>query len=253
MTNGKPLHAADAVMERFSAVLCRAEGPSNVGAVCRAIKTMGCENLTLAACPEFDPDLVRTSALGAWDVYERAERHASLESALDGCSLAVGFTRRRGGRRKAGLELGNLAKTIMDRSGRVALVFGNERDGLSSAELALCDLAVWIPSSDAFPSLNLSHAVQLAFWELRRHALARTGGASVAGGQGAATRDDYGRTASHICDSLSTIGFFKIAGRDDTQRFLATLSARAALTHDELDRLAALFAKRSALLSRGSA
>ena len=160
------------MMERlddWAVVLCRAEGSSNVGAVCRAMKTMGFTRLLLADCPEYDLDALHAGAIHAYDLYESAERHASLASALSGITLAAGFTRRMGKYRKKSVDAGRFAEDCLQRPpGRIALVFGNERDGLSATELDLCDEAVYIPTSDAFPSLNLSHAVQLACWEFRK-------------------------------------------------------------------------------------
>ena len=51
-------------------------------------------------------------------------------------------------------------------AGKVAVVFGNERTGLTDEELDCCSLAINIPSNDDFPSLNLSHAVQVMTYAL---------------------------------------------------------------------------------------
>jgi TrmH family RNA methyltransferase len=45
-------------------------------------------------------------------------------------------------------------------------VFGNEVNGLEREDLALCHEFISIPSSDAFPSLNISHAVMIVAYEL---------------------------------------------------------------------------------------
>jgi tRNA/rRNA methyltransferase len=50
----------------------------------------------------------------------------------------------------------------------VALVFGPETNGLTNDELALCGRAACIPSDPAQPSYNLSHAVAIAAYEMRR-------------------------------------------------------------------------------------
>ena len=224
-------------------ILSRAEGASNVGAACRALKTMGLSRLVLAACPEFDATVVRTAALSAFDVYEAAVRHVDLAAALAPFPLAVGFSRRVGRRRKDSVPVQDLAAAIGGRVG-VALVFGNERDGLSDAELALCDLACRIPASAGFPSLNLSHAVQLACWELRRAGIAGRPDPAYAG---AASREAVRGAASAIADRLQAAGFFKITGRRDAELFLAETAARAGFTAAELDRFRALFFKLSAL------
>ena len=54
---------------------------------------------------------------------------------------------------------------------KVAVIFGNERTGLTDEQLDECNLGVTIPSSDNFGSLNLSHAVQIMSYHLFRKAL----------------------------------------------------------------------------------
>lgn len=241
-------------MERYVAVLCRAEGAVNVGASCRALFSMGVTELRLAACPDFDPDTVRTYALGAFSLYERAGRFASLKDALSDLSLAAGLSRRMGRRRKESVDIRRFAEEAAARPGRIGLVFGNERDGLSDEELALCDLASHIPSSELFPSLNLSHAVQLCFWELRKAWLAGTAasamGAASATAAAPADRDGAEGTARRIADILQDAGFYKIAGRADQERFLSSVMARAGMSPAELGRLEGIFTKFAAL-SRG--
>lgn len=235
-------------MENYVAVLCRAEGAVNVGASCRALLSMGVTELRLAACPGFDPDTVKTYALGAFSLYERAGRYESLRDALADLSLAAGLSRRLGRRRKESVDIRRFAEEAAARPGRIGLVFGNERDGLSDDELALCDLAAHIPSSELFPSLNLSHAVQLCFWELRRAVLAGAPAAeSDAPAARPAGREEAEGAARRIADALQHAGFYKIAGREDQERFLAGVAARAALSPAELARFEGIFTKFAAL------
>jgi TrmH family RNA methyltransferase len=245
---------------RFRAVLCRAEGAINVGSCCRALKTMGYDSLSLADCPSYDEDIVRSFALASYDVYEKARRYSSLEEALSDAGIAVGLSRRLGKKRKESLPLMEFAASYADYPGTVALVFGNERDGLSDRELSVCDLAVYIPSSELFPSLNLSHALQLAFWELRRAGLMASAGqkagprptesalpAASARTDSTAARGLTRARAKSIADTLQAAGFYKIAGRPESEAFLAELMARACLSEAEADRFQGLFSKLAAL------
>jgi TrmH family RNA methyltransferase len=235
----------------FTVVLCRAEGSSNVGAVCRAMKTMGFGRLLLADCPEHELDAVHASAVHAFDLYEAAERHASLGSALSGFSLVAGFTRRMGRYRKRSVELGPFAAGCLHRpAGGIALVFGNERDGLSAAELDLCDEAVFIPTSEAFPSLNLSHAVQLACWELRQ-ALSRSDPSyhdeNGLHGRVPALHGRITEEVEVICTRLEGAGFFKIGGRQDAAVMLNSILARSAATEQEVRQFRNMFFKLAVL------
>ena len=137
-------------------------------------------------------------------------------------------------------------------------MFGNERDGLSAEELALCDEAVRIDTSELFPSLNLSHAVQIACWELRKAVLAaastRDGEpATRPQGRSAAPRSSVAREAARMADAMQSAGLYKLAGRPDAEAFLREVATRAALSETELKRLSSLFTRLGTLgsLDRG--
>jgi tRNA/rRNA methyltransferase len=209
---------------------------------------MGLGRLLLAGCPDYDEARVATMAVHARDVYEGAERFPDLASALDGFSLSAGFTRRRGERRKGfSLSVEDFAARAASRGGSTALVFGNERAGLSGEELGLCSLAVHIPSSSAFPSLNLAQAVQVACYELRKSVLGgRDGSARPAARE--ETRAAVERAAGH----LRSIGFFKVTRDRDLSAFLRDLAERAALTPGELRYFESIFRKAAGMI-RGAA
>ncbi|MBU0936550.1 MAG: RNA methyltransferase [Spirochaetes bacterium] len=230
-------------MSETAVVLCRVESSGNVGAICRAMATMGLRRLVFADCPVFDELAVRTWSLAAWSLYEQAEHYSSLTEALAGFSYAAAFSRRAGRKRKETLDVRTWADLMVLRQPeKLALVFGNERDGLSSAELAVCDDAVAIPTDELLPSLNISHAVQLAAWELRRQELPL-----LPGGRQSAARAQIDRAVQLICNSMEANGLFKLGGREDTGVFLRELSARAGLSDTELARLQKLLTKHAVL------
>ena len=67
--------------------------------------------------------------------------------------------------RKA-LPLEDFSKRIYDTDGKVGLVFGREDYGLYNEEISLCDTLIRIPSSESYPSFNLSHAVAIVLYSL---------------------------------------------------------------------------------------
>lgn len=236
----------DVSLQNTAVVLCRVEGSMNVGATCRAMKVMGLSRLVLAACPDYDDVEIRMHSLHAYDVFEHAQWQPSLGQALSSFTMAAGFTRRTGQRRKENVSLPSFAASLVGRSGDVALVFGNERDGLSDDELSLCDEAVSIASSNLFPSLNLSHAVQIACWEVRKS----LGGLSVDSVCKTAARDKVERAAHDIADALQAAGLYKLAGRTDAEVFIRSVASRAGLSDTELERFKALFVRLGALSGR---
>jgi TrmH family RNA methyltransferase len=240
-------------LSAFEVILCRAEESGNVGAVCRAMKTMGLGRLVLAGCPDFDEGRLRAMAVHAVDVYESSRRFPDLAAALGDSSFSAGFTRRRGARRKNfSLSVEDFAARVVkgqaSRNGaRIALVFGNERSGLNAEEIGLCSLAVHIPTSDAFPSLNLAQAVQIACYELRRHALgARSGSAAPV------TRSAAEEAVARIAQDLRGIGFFTQNEGRDLAAFLRDSVERAGYSVSELRYFEALFHKTAGMIRRES-
>lgn len=233
----------------FTVVLCRAEEGGNVGSACRAMKTMGLSRLVLAGCPEYDEDRVRTMAVHAFDLYEAAERAPDLPAALDGSSLSCGFTRRRGERRKAfSLSVEDfaalaLARPVAGEDTAIALVFGNERTGLTERELGHCSLAAHIPTAEAFPSLNLAQAVQIACYELRRQALGARAGSAIP-----VSRAAVDESVARIASRLREIGFFKVMRDRELSAFLRDTAERAAFSPTELRYFESIFRKAAGML-----
>ena len=237
-------------LSRYYVVLCRAEEAGNVGSACRAMKTMGLTRLVLAGCPDFDDARVRMLAVHAADVYEGALRVSDLASALAPSALSAGFTRRRGERRKSfSVDAEAFAREAWKRpGGDVALVFGNERTGLTEDELAACSLAVHIPTSEIFPSLNLAQAVQIACYEVRRAALGgRTGSYEPV------RREEIEASVSRIAERLAALGFFRLNQGRELRELLRDTAERAALSPSELRYLEAFVHKMGSLAAKGGA
>ncbi len=62
--------------------------------------------------------------------------------------------------------LENLSKKIYEIDGKVGLVFGREDYGLFNEEIASCDIMLKIPTSEKYPSMNLSHSVAVVLYTL---------------------------------------------------------------------------------------
>lgn len=151
-------------------VLVRPHYPENVGAVARAIKTMGFTELVLVkpsrlAQPEHE--MAHKMAVKAWDVLERAQIVATLSEALSGFETVFSTTARRGVSHV--LSPRDAAIRAVSESGqgkRLAFVFGNEKTGLSSADIELSHERVRIPMAADQPSINLAQAAQILAYEL---------------------------------------------------------------------------------------
>jgi tRNA/rRNA methyltransferase/tRNA (cytidine32/uridine32-2'-O)-methyltransferase len=229
-------------------VLSRPAESGNIGAVCRAMKNMGLSALRLVTPDVDDTAALLARAVHAGDVWENAQTFDTLAEAVADCAFVAGTSRRRGHKRKAiTMNPHELAGYLAGREGRTALVFGNERTGLETPELALCNLASHIDANTSFPSLNLSHAVQIYCYEMR---MALSVPAASAGHWEPIDRAAADALAESISNSLAKIGFYRHRGREEQEIFFRDLANRAGLTVNEARYLGNIFAKASKIAEK---
>ncbi len=157
------------VLGNIRIVLVRPIYGGNVGSVCRAMANMGLSDLALAgATPSIDLQDARRMACWAETVLEKRKDCASLAEAVADCAIVMGATVRMGLYRQHSKTPREWSPRILEaaQTGKVALVFGPEDNGLSNAELELCTNLIQIPSADQYRSLNLAQAVMVCAYEL---------------------------------------------------------------------------------------
>jgi TrmH family RNA methyltransferase len=147
-------------------VLVRPDSSENVGAVARALRNTGLAALRLVAPGDWRTVDCWRTAWGAHEVLEQARVFDRLEPALADAHLSVAFSGR--GPRPLDVREAAAAVAQLPEQAVACLVFGPESSGLSEAEIALCGRCASIPSHPAQPSLNLSHAVMVAAYEVFR-------------------------------------------------------------------------------------
>lgn len=159
-------------------VLLNTTHPGNIGATARAMKVMGLARLHLVG-PKIYPSAEATAmASGADDLLQRAVIHDSLDSALEGCGLVLGTSARLRSLSMPQMDMRSAAKSVLadHRSQDVAILFGQERAGLTNEEIQRCHQLVHIDTNPDYGSLNLAQAVQVMAYELR---MAAIGGANA--------------------------------------------------------------------------
>lgn len=158
-------------LDNIVVVLSRTTEPMNIGATCRAMKTMGLQHLRLISPLNPKGRSARALAHGAEDILERAEIFTDILDAVADTVIVTGTTARpRQLRKGALLTPTNLAEHIIDHTpeGRVAILFGTERTGLTNDETDICRYLSTVETAPEQPSLNLAQAVMLYSWEIRQ-------------------------------------------------------------------------------------
>jgi TrmH family RNA methyltransferase len=202
-------------IDRIVVVLVRARNPSNIGAVARAMHDFGFRQLRVVN--EYAvPFAAARSAVDASAVLGAATVFDSVAAAVADCTLVMGTTAV--GERvlqhpllalpeAAAAMLGHLAA---DGAGRVAILFGSEKTGLSNEELSHCRVLLTIPMQEhedlRHPSLNLGQAVAVCLYEL-----VRSGGLrlpeGLARGTSAASAAEVERVAVLLSEVLERAGY----------------------------------------------
>jgi TrmH family RNA methyltransferase len=159
-------------IERCRVVLVRPEIAANIGAAARAMRNFGLRELVLVA-PVADPldrEARRLSTHGE-TILASARIVATLDDAIADCVLAAATSARVGGLLR---DADRPPEAVVERllaamvHGPVALVFGPEPSGLTSAEVARCHALLHLPTDPTYPALNLAQAVAICLYEFRR-------------------------------------------------------------------------------------
>lgn len=156
------------MLEHVRVVLVEPSHPGNIGAVARAMKTMGLSKLSLINPKQFPHEKATALASKADDILENATVFKGLGDAIADCELVLGFSARPRELDLPQLPLQDFGAKVVDFKEPVAILFGREHAGLTNNELSFCQYHLMIPSVGSFQSLNLSHAVQIACYEIRR-------------------------------------------------------------------------------------
>ncbi len=232
------------IFDNISIVLVEPQGPINVGSVCRSMMNFGFSDLRLVnPCSEYRSLNARRMALKAESILQHAPIYTTLQQALADCHLAFGTTRRFGKYREDLLNPEQSAAHALSQSpnSRVAFVFGREDRGLHTSELDLCQLFVTIPTHSAYPSMNLSHAIALFLYELRKKAINTKMVAN--GAQVTAQAGDVENMFQHMRRTLLEAEYLDPQNPDHVLRAFRRLFGRTGLRDREVRILQGLWSR----------
>ncbi len=143
--------------------------PGNIGACARAMKNMGLSDLMLVSPRYFPHADASARASGAEDILESTRVVSRLDDALVDCVYVAGASARSRSIGWPSMAPRECAAKLLqeEQTGKVAVVFGPEKSGLTNEDLDRCHALLTIPTDPGFSSLNLAMAVQILSYELR--------------------------------------------------------------------------------------
>jgi tRNA/rRNA methyltransferase len=147
-------------------VLVRPQLGQNIGKAARAMLNFGLTEMRLVAPRDGwpNPD-AGPAASGADLVLEHAQVFATVQEAIADCSIVFASTVRRRDLVMPVVGPSEMADTVAASGQRSAILFGPERSGLETEEVALAQAIVTVPINPDFASLNLAQAVILLAYE----------------------------------------------------------------------------------------
>ena len=224
------------LLENTRVVLVHPFFPENIGAAARAMKNAGLQRLILADPGPCLPDHpnARKLAVMAEGILDRSEIAPTLSAAIDGCSLVFGTTRHvyEGMIAISPREAALLARRHAKGKGEIAIVFGNEKNGLTKADLRRCHQMIRIPSAYEETSLNLAQALMIIVYEWL--VAAQDDEASQGIPLTSLSLDtEIGAIATQLANQLQAHGFFKIHNRLEKEAILRRVLSRALVTEEE--------------------
>ena len=151
-------------------VLVETSHPGNIGAVARAMKNMGLQELVLVRPKAFPHEEASARASGADDVLAAARVVATVAEALAGTGYVLATTARERDQYFRSLEVRAAAERAVAEAAHapVAILFGAERTGLTNDDVQPAHALLRIPTGTSYASLNLAMAVQIVAYEILR-------------------------------------------------------------------------------------
>jgi tRNA/rRNA methyltransferase len=217
-------------LDQLCVVLVAPRNPLNIGAAARAMSNFGFLDLRVVNPYEVAFREAR-SAVGASRVLASAHEHKTLAEAIADCTLVVGTTAVRHRELQHPLKRLEVGARLVRKhmaAGRVALLFGTEKFGLSTKDLSHCHWLMHISTREEHISMNLGQAVAVCLYELGRDSKA----VPQREKSKRATAGELERISEMLLEALRASGYVKprtgSSTEDKVRRLLRRLSLQPA-------------------------
>lgn len=224
-------------LNNLAVVLMHPKLSENIGTAARAAGNMGLGRLIVVDPYRFEAETISAAATRAGAaLVEGITVCPHLEEALAEFQYVVGTTARLGSHRGPFFTPRDLAPRVVDilAENKVALLFGPERTGLTTAQLRLCQAVVRIPTiDDEVSSLNVAQAVLILGYEVLLAAQGPSSPRTLSLAPFQETRDMY----DHLSQTMVQVGFLPDKNTDHWLMSFKRIFNRSGLTHGECNLL----------------
>jgi TrmH family RNA methyltransferase len=229
---------------RLTVVLVGARNPSNIGAAARAMHDFGFSDLRVVNeyGASFEAaQLEAKSAVAASTVMENARLFASVAEAVADCHVVVGTTAIGEREMRQVVEplrvtAPKMAAALQGGDGRVALLFGSEKTGLTNEQLSHCNLLTTIPmyqpEGARHLSMNLGQSVAVCLYELAREGFEGARALPVKH-EAAATGEARERLTQLLLDAMHAVGYTRRYPQNASETLVRQLAQQLGGSHRE--------------------
>lgn len=217
-------------------VLVRPQLGENIGKAARAMLNFGLTEMRLVAPRDGWPNpSAGPAAAGADEVLERAMVYPTVAEAVSDCAHVYATTVRKRGVTKPVHKPDEAAREITANAARSAILFGPERSGLETDDVALARAIITVPVNPDFGSLNLAQAVILCAYEWSKLAGDALVQPTVEDLLPPAPQEEFEGMFEQLCAMLEPRDYFFPESRAvATRRTLRTMLTKPGWTHHEL-------------------
>ncbi len=191
-------------------ILVEPSHSGNIGACARAIKNMGFEKLAIVKPRKTITEEAFHRAKSAKDILENAVIYESFDQAIEEKNLILATSARERTIPWPTFYIDEISEEIKGElkaeKTKSAIIFGREDNGLSNEELQKCHIHLVIPTSDEYSSLNLSHALQLVAFEIRKIYLDNN--VSISEEKDLVSNSENEKLLEHLMEVLKKIDFY---------------------------------------------
>jgi TrmH family RNA methyltransferase len=218
-------------MATICVVLREPKHQCNVGFVARAMKNFGLSKLYFSG-KTFVPTKEAFDCAAHADDVVRKSKNLGDKPLTEIFDLIIGTTAKPKAKESSprnSISAAELSLKLGEIRGDAALIFGREDTGLYNDELELCDLVVSIPTGSDYPTLNISHAAAILFYEIASARETLSGEIREAGG---AEKDALLKRLGSLLDSIGYPNYKKKVAKRIFRKVIgrAGISAREAHT-----------------------
>lgn len=156
-------------MPRFRVVLIEPLHDGNIGAIARAMKNFGLEELVLVRPCAIGEEATKRS-MHAIDILRNAKRVFTEAEALIGADFVAATSGISTSNEKRFSRIAMAPKEFVEKvkdvDGTIAILFGREDFGLDKELIRRCDFLITVPANPEYAIMNISHAAAVVFYEL---------------------------------------------------------------------------------------